>query len=109
MDIRDIYRVGLLSAETLVKQKPPYIIGVITKAYLETFTDDNKKPHDKCVIELDEGETRIQLNFGNAKTLMKQIGYETDEWIGVKVKVSTKKVSYKNKTVDGLHVEKASK
>lgn len=105
-DFRDIYKTPLLSAKTLGKAVKT---GAIFACYPETVTGSDKKSQDRIIIELDEGDTRIALNKGNASQLASVFGRDYNEWVGKKVKVVTKKVDYMGKATDGLDVQPIKK
>lgn len=105
-DFRDIYKTPLLSAKTLGKKS---MVSTIFLVYPETITGTDGKSQDRLVIEIDEGETRIALNKGNAVNLGAVFGRDWNEWQGKKVRVSTKKVEYMGKPTDGLDVQPVKK
>lgn len=98
---RDIYKKPLLSAKLLGKR---IINAKIQECYPETMTDPKGSSKDTLVIELDDGETRISLNKGNAVELAKAFGDDYTEWVGRRVKVATHKTEYMGKPCDGLQV-----
>lgn len=98
---RDIYKKPLLSAKNLGKR---VINAKILECYPETMTDKNNNSKDTLIIELDDNETRISLNKGNAVELAKSFGDDYTEWVGRRVKVTTHKTEYMGKSCDGLLV-----
>jgi len=100
-DFRDIYKTPLLSAKNLGKK---VITATISLVYPETIQGSDGKSQDKLIIEIDDGETRIALNKGNAVQLAAKFGRDYNEWQGKKVKVAVKKTQFMGKTCDGLDV-----
>jgi hypothetical protein len=98
---RDIYKKPLLSAKALGKK---VINAKIVEIYPETMQDAKKGSKDVLIIELDDGETRISLNKGNASNLAREFGDDYTEWIGRRVKVSIQKTAFMDKACDGLLV-----
>lgn len=101
--IRDFYKRKLLSAKEM--KKP--IVGVITEVYPEASTGKDADGKTKIIIELDDGEQRIQLNKGNALSLAKELGDDYETWVGKKVKVTTIDTQFNNAPCKGLKVSKA--
>lgn len=102
--VKDFYKRKLLAAKDL---KGKTIVGKITAVNPETATGKDSDGSTKLVIELDDGEQRIQLNKTNALALSKELGDDFDTWIGKKVKVSAIDTMFNNSPVKGLAVHKA--
>jgi hypothetical protein len=101
--IRDFYKRKLLAAKDM---KGKSVVGKITSVYPETPTGKDADGKTKIVIELDDGEHRIQLNKTNALDLAKQLGDDYEQWEGKKVKVTTIKTQFAGTPCDGLKVVK---
>lgn len=84
--VKDFYKRKLLAAKDVGSKT---IRGTITDVYPETPTGKDSDGKPKLVIELDDGESRIQLNKTNAIQLAKESGDDFDEWKGKKITVKT--------------------
>jgi hypothetical protein len=102
--IKDFYKRKLLSAKDLGTKT---ITGIITSAYPETSTGKDADGSTKIIIELTDGDVRIQLNKGNALELAKQLGDDYEQWPGKKVKITTVDTQYAGNKCKGLSVRKA--
>lgn len=100
--VRDFYKVKLLAAKDL-NGKP--VTGIITQVYPDVNKGKDSDGSTKLVVELGEGEHRIQLNKTNALSLGKLLGDDYDTWIGRKVKVSVIDTSFSGKPCKGLKIE----
>lgn len=102
--VRDFYKRKLLAAKDMTNK---VIKGTITMAYPETPSGKDSDGKPKLVIELDDGEHRIQLNKTNALELGRQLGDDFDEWIGKKVVISTINTTFNGAPAKGLKIVKA--
>ena len=100
--VKDFYKKKLLAAKDISKGM---VKGTITDVYQETPKGKDADGSTKLVIELDDGEHRIQLNKTNALSLAKLMGDDTDSWIGKKVKVSTQPTTFSGQATIGLKIE----
>jgi hypothetical protein len=103
---KDVYHDPLLSAEKLGKR---VIKGVIMDVYRESQSGKGQNAHDRLVIELDDDETRISLNKGNARILGRAYGEDYDGWKGKKIKITTHMTSFDDKPCLGLLITPISK
>lgn len=97
--VREFYKRKLLAAKDLGKNK---VTGTITAVYPETQKGKDSDGSTKLVVELDEGETRFQMNKTNAIALAKELGDETDDWIGRRLQIGTGPTSFNGKPTIGL-------
>lgn len=101
--VKDIYRVGLLSAKRLPKNG---VMGKINAAYPETMKPNKDQPEGKTrlVIEINDGEFRIALNHTQATKLAKAYSDDYDMWIDKKVTVKKGRTQFGLDTVDCLEI-----
>lgn len=102
--VKDFYKKKLLAAKDL-GNKP--IIGKITMVTPETKQNAKGVEITQLVIELDDGDYRIQLNKTNALSLGKELGDDFDTWLNKKVKITKIRTTFNNSPCDGLAVHKA--
>lgn len=102
--VRDFYKRKLLAAKDPVKWP---IVGVITSVTPETATGKDSDGTTKLVIELGDGDHRIQLNKSNALILSKELGDDFETWVGKKIKVSQVDTAFNGQKCKGLAVHKA--
>ena len=104
--VKDFYKRKLLAAKDLGSKA---IVGVISDVYPETQKGKDADGSTKLIVEIDDGNTRIQLNKTNALQLAKELGDDFDSWKGIKVKVTTIDTVYNGNKCKGLAVHKAGK
>ena len=97
--VKEFYKVKLLAAKDI---KGKTIRGVITAVYPETMHDKERGDSTKLVVELGDGEHRIQLNKTNAIALAKMAGDDTDEWVGKTLEIKTGPTVFQGKPTEGL-------
>lgn len=99
--IKDFYKIKLLAAKEMAGK---VINGEITDVYPETPTGADSDGKPKLVVELNNGDVRVQLNKTNAIILQKGFGDDTNSWIGKTLYITTHKTTMNGKACDGLLV-----
>ena len=97
MDTSSIYSSNYLKAASLIKPI------VVTIAGLEMHPMQ-QSGDEKPVLLFKEDVPPAILNKTNFRYLQGELGTESDNWIGQKVRFSVVQVDYQGKRVPGLHV-----
>lgn len=76
----------------------------IKDVVMESFTDDEGGDQNKAVVYFQEIEKGLILNQTNWDALEPQLGEDTDDWKGKKIRLKVSKITAFGKPSEGLRV-----
>jgi hypothetical protein len=77
----------------------------IADVLLKVYGGDGEPEEKKLVLQFANLNKTLSLNVGNKNILKEEFGADTDGWLGKTIIVTTWKVAYAGKKVDGITLE----